>query len=183
MAPTSTFEFLPLGAIIQSFFLPTKKGPVNIVQGFPTTALYQAYNAPFFGETIGRVANRIEKATIKSLNGKSYQLAGNDRGNSLHGGAVGWGKKIWEGPTNLGAKTLDLGSDGGGKVEGQSIKFTLKSEDGDEGYPGTVLASVIYTTGTQKNEQGKDVQVLEMEYEVELLDGAEETVVNLTNHS
>ncbi|RFU26618.1 hypothetical protein B7463_g9714, partial [Scytalidium lignicola] len=183
MAPTSTFEFLPLGAIIQSFRLPTKKGPVNIVQGFPTTALYQAYNSPFFGETIGRVANRIDKGLIKSLNGKSYQLAVNDKGNALHGGKVGWGKKIWEGPTRLGSKTIDLGAEGGGKVDGETIKFTLRSEDGDEGFPGTVLANVIYTTGTQKNEQGKNVQVLEIEYEVELLDGAEETVVNMTNHS
>ncbi|KAH8819435.1 putative bifunctional protein gal10 [Xylogone sp. PMI_703] len=183
MAPISSFEFLPLGAIIQSFLLPTKKGPINIVQGFPNTALYKAHNSPFFGETIGRVANRIDKGLIKSLNGKSYQLGQNDNGNALHGGEVGWGKKTWEGPTPLGSKTVDLGAEAGGKIHGERIKFTLKSEDGDEGYPGTVLASVIYTTATQKNEQGKNVRVLEMEYEVELLDGAEETVVNMTNHS
>ena len=67
---------------------------------------------------------------------------------------------------------------------GESVKFTLKSEHGDEGYPGTVEASVLYTAGTQKTAEGKEVRVLAIEYEVQLVgDEVEETAVNVTNHS
>lgn len=76
------FQFLPLGAIIQSIDV----NGINIVQGFPTQELYQKYNSPYFGETIGRVANRIKNGKIDSLNGKSYSLAVNNGPNSLHGG-------------------------------------------------------------------------------------------------
>ncbi len=63
------------------------------------------------------------------------------------------------------------------------MEFRLRSEDGDEGYPGTVDVSVVYTAGTQK-ENEKEVRVLGMEYEVKLVgDEVEETVVNVTNHS
>ncbi len=66
---------------------------------------------------------------------------------------------------------------------GESVEFRLRSEDGDEGYPGTVDVSVVYTAETQK-ENGKEVRVLGMEYEVKLVgDEVEETVVNVTNHS
>lgn len=173
----AAFEFLPLGAIIKTFLV----GDTNIVQSFPTQQDYLDYNAPFFGETIGRVANRISGAKINELNGKSYSLAQNNGPNSLHGGVKGWGKRIWEGPAPVGVRKIDgLERDLDG---GESVVFKLRSEDGDEGYPGTVEATVTYTAGTQKSENGKDVNVLAMEYQVELLDGADETVVNMTNHS
>lgn len=175
------FQFLPLGAIIQSILI----GKTNIVQGFPTQALYESHNAPFFGETIGRVANRISNAKINNLNnGKSYSLAANNGVNSLHGGVKGWGKRIWQGPTPVGLREIP-GLQEEGKLEGgESVKFTLRSEDGDEGYPGTVEASVVYTAGTQKSAEGKEVKVLGIEYEVQLVgDEVEETAVNVTNHS
>jgi aldose 1-epimerase len=175
---SADFEFLPLGAIIQSFLV----GKINIVQGFPTQALYQSHNTPYFGETIGRVANRIKRGEIKSLNGKSYSLATNNGPNALHGGVAGWGKKIWNGPKPIGLRSIP-GLEGGKFEGGESVKFTLRSEDGDEGYPGTVEASVIYTTGTQTTQDGKEVRVLGIEYEAELVGGAEETVISMTNHS
>lgn len=154
------------------------------MQGFPTQALYQSHNSPFFGETIGRVANRTSNAKINSLNGKSYALTANDGVNSLHGGSDGWGKRIWQGPTPVGVRDIP-GLQEGGKVEGgESVKFTLKSGDGDEGFPGTVETSVVYTAGTQKSAEGKEVKVLGIEYEVQLVgDEVEETVANVTNHS
>jgi len=179
-SPSSTapFQFLPLGAIIQTFLV----GKTNIVQSFPTQALYVSHNAPFFGETIGRVANRVSGAKIKFLNGKSYDLAANDGVNSLHGGVKGWGKRVWDGPTPVGIR--EISGLQGGKIEGgESVKFSLRSEDGDEGYPGTVDATVVYTAGTQKTADGREAKVLGIEYQVELIDGAEETVVNVTNHS
>ncbi|KAH8888466.1 galactose mutarotase-like protein [Thozetella sp. PMI_491] len=172
-APVS---FLPLGAIIQSINV----GGINIVQGFPEQEQYQKYNDPYFGETIGRIANRTKGAKIDSLNGgKTYALAANDGPNNLHGGNVGWGKKIWDGPKPIGIRAVPGIDDLDG---GESVKFSLVSPDGDEGFPGKVETSVIYTVGTQKQD-GKEVLVLAYEYEAELVDGADETVINMTNHS
>lgn len=169
------FTFLPLGAVIQTF----KVNGINIVQGFPTQDQYAKYNSPYFGETVGRVANRLKGAQLDSLNGKTYTLAANDAPNSLHGGVVGWGKRVWEGPTPVGIRDVP-GVDG--LQGGESVAFTLTSEDGDQGYPGTVEATVVYTTGTQTVD-GKEAVVLGIDYEVKLVDGADETAVNLTNHS
>ena len=168
--------FLPMGAIIQALNV----GGTNIVQGFPEQSQYETHNSPYFGETIGRVANRIKGAKLESVNGgQSYSLAANDRGNNLHGGKVGWGKKIWEGPTPVGIKTVP----GLGELEGgESVKFSIVSPDGDEGFPGEVGASVVYTVGKQQQD-GSEAVVLSMEYEAELVGGADETVINLTNHS
>ncbi|KAB5518118.1 galactose mutarotase-like domain-containing protein [Coniochaeta sp. 2T2.1] len=172
----SEISFLPLGAIIQSL----RVGDVDIVQGFPSQSLYESHNDPYFGETIGRVANRISNAKLNSLNGgKSYALAANNAPNSLHGGVVGWGKKIWDGPKPVGVKQIP-GVDG--LEGGESVKFTLTSPNGDEGFPGTVEASVVYTAGKQ-TQDGKEVVVLGIEYEAELTGGADETVINMTNHS
>ncbi|ESZ96155.1 putative Bifunctional protein gal10 [Sclerotinia borealis F-4128] len=176
------FEFLPLGAIIQTFLVPTKDKSLNIVQSFPTAELYQKHNQPFFGETIGRVANRISNAKINSLNEKSYDLAQNNGGNALHGGVKGWGKRIWQGPKLVGVREI-AGVEG--LEGGESVEFRLRDEDGEEGYPGTLDVSVVYTTGKERV-GGKEIRVLGMEYEVRLVDdgkGVEETVVNVTNHS
>jgi len=175
MASSAPNEFLPLGAIIQSF----RVGKTNIVQNFPTQELYTTHNGPYFGETIGRVANRIADGKF-SLNNKTYTLVQNNGVNSLHGGTVGWGKRVWNGPTPVGVRDIPGVQ---GLQGGESVKFELRSEDGDEGYPGTVDVSVIYTSGTV-NEGGKDANVLSLEYEVRLVgDEVEQTVVNVTNHS
>jgi aldose 1-epimerase len=174
----AVFQFLSLGAIIQTFLV----GKTNIVQNFPKQSLYKSHNDPYFGETIGRVANRIKAGKIDSLNGKSYSLAVNNEPSHLHGGVVGWGKRIWDGPKPIGVKSIPALP--GGQFEGgESVMFKLTSEDGDEGYPGTVEATVTYTAGTQRTGNGKEVRVLGIEYQAELVGGAEETVINMTNHS
>ncbi|RKF56773.1 Bifunctional protein GAL10 [Erysiphe neolycopersici] len=173
-------EFISLGAIIKSFHV----GKTNVVLGFSSQDLYITHNSPHFGENIGRVANRIANAQINSLNQKSYPLAKNDGVNSLHGGVVGWGKKIWDGPTPVGKRetgVLPLLQD-----SSECVVFKLRSKDGDEGYPGSVEAQVFYTTGKQY-ENGKEINLLIMEYEVFFSEDdtseIEETVVNMTNHS
>lgn len=172
----ASVSFLPLGAIIQEINI---KG-INIVQGFPTQDQYVSHNSPYFGETIGRVANRVKNAQIDSLNGgKSYPLAKNNGPNNLHGGILGWGKRVWDGPKSLGIRSIP-GIEG--LEGGESVEFSLIDPDGTEGFPGTVKATVVYTTGMQKVD-GKEVLVLGMEYEAELVDGADETVINMTNHS
>ncbi|KAM4056565.1 aldose 1-epimerase domain-containing protein [Hirsutella rhossiliensis] len=171
------FTFLPLGAIIQSIRI---KG-TNIVLGFATQDQYAEHNTPYFGETIGRVANRIKDARIDSLNGTSYSLAANNGPNCLHGGNVGWGKRIWTGPVPVGTAAPTIpGVDG--FTRGKSVAYSLVSQHGDEGFPGTVEAKVIYTAGTQ-DVDGREAIVLGIEYEAGLVGGADETVINMTNHS
>lgn len=165
-SPLASIKFLPLGAIIQSIAINGKE----IVQGFPTTDDYIQHNGPYFGETIGRVANRISNARIENLNGRSYQLVANNGPNSLHGGPRGWGKQVWKGE-NVTRNGRD------------AVLFTYTSPDGDEGFPGTVAVSVWYTPYEEKSASGTTVTVLEIEYEAELLDGdVEETVISMTNH-
>ncbi|OAA56058.1 Aldose 1-epimerase, subgroup [Cordyceps fumosorosea ARSEF 2679] len=177
MATDATFSFLPLGAIIQTFNV----NGINIVQGFPTQELYVKHNSPYFGETIGRVANRIKGARLDSVNGRAWPLAANNSGNTLHGGNVGWGKRIWQGPTPVGVRQIP-GVDG--LQGGESVQFTLVSADGDEGFPGALAVSVVYTAGTQPLADGREATVLGIEYEARLVgDGADETVINMTNHS
>ena len=158
--------FLPLGAIIQEFLVNGQ----NIVLGFPTAELYQQHNSHYFGETIGRIANRVSNAKIDKLNGKSYPLAANNGPNSLHGGNVGWGKKEFEGPFDV----LRNGKD--------ATLFKYLSPDGEEGYPGIVQVRIWYV---QEREEVKGVQqeVLSIEYEAELVgDEVDETAINMTGH-
>lgn len=162
----TNFQFLPQGGIIQEF----KIAGHNIVLGFPSAESYQTEHNPFFGETIGRVANRVSGAKINDLNGKSYSLAQNNGPNSLHGGAKGWGKRNFEGPTPMNRN---------GK---EAVMFKYLSKDGEEGYPGTVELKLWYTPTTEKQD-GKDVTSLEVEYEVQMVgDEVEETAVAVTNH-
>lgn len=125
------------GAIITELHVPDAKGELaDVVQGFDSLADYVKQN-PYFGATIGRVANRIKNAEFE-LAGKTYKLAANDAPNALHGGAKGWDKVVWKGE----AKETD---------QGPQIVFTYTSPDGEEGYPGTVHATTIYTL-THQNE-------------------------------
>ncbi|KAK5396722.1 hypothetical protein LTR06_011583, partial [Exophiala xenobiotica] len=116
MSSESNFSFLPQGAIIQEF----KVAGHNIVLGFSRPEPYA--ESPFYGETIGRVANRIKNAEF-NLNGKTYKLAANNAPNSLHGGSKGWGKKQFDGPKPVNRR---------GK---EAVLFTYVSPDGEEGYP------------------------------------------------
>lgn len=166
-SPGNAVTVLKQGALIQAFTI----GGQNIVQTFPTADLYKTHNdAPYFSETIGRYANRIQGAKIENLNGRSYSLAANDGPNCLHGGAVGWGKKDFQGPEEV-------------TRNGKKAHFyKLISQDGDENFPGTVELRMWYSVEPVEG-KGKDSIALEAEYEVELVGSeVEETVVATTNH-
>ena len=109
---------------------------------------------PYFGATVGRVANRIGKARF-TLDGVNYNLAKNVGDNTLHGGFRGWNSKIWE--TN---------------TVNNSVVMTLLSEDGDEGFPGAVIASIKF----KLNDDG------ELSIEMKAF-STKATPINLTNHS
>ncbi|KAL4919101.1 galactose mutarotase-like domain-containing protein [Aspergillus aurantiobrunneus] len=167
MGDHTTVKFSNLAAIIQEFNVDGQ----NIVQGFTKKEYYEKHNGPWFGATIGRVANRIKSGVIDSLNGREYKLETNNPPNALHGGSRGFGRLEFEGPTLV-------------KRDGKdSLLYTYLSPDGDQGYPGTVELRVYYTVN-EEVEGELPRSILNIEYEAELVgDEVDETVINITNHS
>lgn len=146
------------GAIITEFHVPDKAGKhADIVLGFDTLNGYVEGN-PYFGATVGRVANRIKNAQFQ-LEGKQYKLAANNKPHHLHGGDKGWDKVVWS-------------AEASETPEGPSVTFSYVSPDGEEGYPGTVTAKSTYTLTNQN------------ELKVEMTATADKTtLVNLAHHS
>lgn len=119
------------GAILTHFFVPDANGNIaDIVLGCDHLEDYINYS-PYFGATVGRFGNWIKNGQI-TINGKSYQLTQNDGKNQLHGGFYSFDKQIWD------AQTYDV-------ENGQALELTYISKDGEEGYPGTLTATVTYT--------------------------------------
>jgi aldose 1-epimerase len=146
------------GGIILSIRTPDRAHSLgDIVLGYDSLAGYMRAT-PYFGAIVGRYANRIARGKF-TLDGKTYTLAVNNGPNALHGGLRGFDKVVWE------AKPFQR--DGAAGVE-----LTHTSQDGDEGYPGTLTAHVTYTL-TNRNE-------LIVDY-VARADRA--TPVNLSQHS
>lgn len=144
------------GAILASLFVPDRNGNfADIVQGYDSIAEYINGNGPYMGAICGRYANRISHGKLV-LEGKEYQLAINNGPNHLHGGIVGFDKKVWD------------------VVNASQSKLILAylSKDGEENYPGNLKVQVTYTL-TEDDE-------LRIDY-VGTTDKT--TVVNLTNHS
>ncbi|MCX7824524.1 MAG: galactose mutarotase [Verrucomicrobiae bacterium] len=146
------------GATLTELRVPDRDGRLgDIVLGFDTLEGYLGKN-PYFGCTVGRYANRIAKGRF-TLDGRTYTLATNNGPNALHGGLKGFDKVIWQ------AEPVQA-------ANGVAVKFTYTSRDGEEGYPGNLTATVVYTL-TNQNE-------LKLEYTA-TTDKA--TPVNLTNHT
>ena len=117
------------GGIVTKLLVPDKNGqPVDIVLGFDTLAEYEV-NPPYLGAIIGRCGNRIAGGRF-SLDGVDYTVDCNEGGkNHLHGGYVGFDKKLWN----------------ASQTSEDSLILTLLSEDGDQGYPGNLIVGVTYT--------------------------------------
>ncbi|HJZ53599.1 MAG TPA: aldose epimerase family protein [Gemmataceae bacterium] len=125
------------GAIITELHVPDKNGkPADVVLGFDTLDGYLKGH-PFFGANAGRCANRIAKGKF-TLDGKEYTLATNNGPNHLHGGKVGFDKKMWKAAPFLG-------------TTGPGVKFDYQSKDMEEGYPGNLAVTISYTL-TDNNE-------------------------------
>lgn len=145
------------GGTITSWVSPDKSGnKSSIIIGFDSLSTYRQ-NPPYFGALVGRYGNRIGKAQF-TLNGTTYKLAANNGPNSLHGGIKGFDKVVWD-------ATIP---------DSTQPSLTLKyvSKDGEEGYPGNLDVTVVYTLS--------DEDGLKIEYTA-TTDKA--TPVNLTNHS
>jgi aldose 1-epimerase len=155
---TMRVRILTYGGILQTIEVPDRRGRLgNVTLGFDNLTDYVERN-PYFGCITGRYANRIANGRF-TLDGETYQLPINNDPNSLHGGAVGFDKHVW-------AATEIRNHDG----VGLRLRFT--SPAGDQGYPGTLRATVTYTL-TKDNG-------IRMDYRA-TTDAP--TVVNLTNHA
>jgi len=125
-------EVIPYGATVTSLVAPDREGRLtDVVLGFRDAGDYLAPH-PYFGAVAGRVAGRITGARFV-LNGELHELAVNDPPNHVHGGKVGFDRRVWT--------TASLTRADGNA----SLRLTYRSPDGEEGYPGTVEATVTYT--------------------------------------
>jgi aldose 1-epimerase len=146
------------GAILVSMKIPDRKGvPADVNLGFDTLEGYLSTH-PYFGAIIGRYANRIAKARF-TLAGVEYHLAPNNNGNTLHGGLKGFDKVVWK------AEPVK-------SAHGTGVKLTYLSKDMEEGFPGNLAVTVVYTL-TDANE-------LEIRYEATT---DKTTILNLSNHA
>lgn len=153
-----TCKVMAHGAAIAELQVPDREGKLaDVVLGYPLLTDYLKQDG-YMGATIGRVANRIAAARFL-LDGCIHQLSANDGVNHLHGGICGFDKVLW-----IAEPQADDTS--------ETLTFRYCSQDGEEGYPGTLSATVAYTL-TDDNE-------LIIQY------GAttdKPTPVNLTNHT
>jgi len=152
-----TARVMTHGAILTGLDVPDRSGKAgDVVLGFDSLQGYLAGH-PYFGATVGRVANRIGGARF-SLDGKDYKLAANNGPNTLHGGLQGFDKVVWKAEEVSGSA-------------GPAVKFTYLSKDGEEGFPGNLSVAVTYTLIADG---------IRLDYSA-TTDRA--TPINLTNHS
>lgn len=145
-----------LGATLVSFEMPDSSGEVaDVVLGFDDASGYESKGNQYFGCIAGRVANRLEGARFE-LDGARYALDTNDGPNTLHGGNVGFGQRLWN---------AEVG-------EGAEVTFRYVSPAGEEGFPGTLSVAVSYSL----SDEGE----LILQYEA-TTDAP--TLCNLTSHS
>jgi aldose 1-epimerase len=155
-----TVSIINYGATVTSIELPDRdKKTANVVLGFPTLDGYLGKD-PYFGCIVGRFANRIAKGKF-TLNGKSYTLAINDGPNHMHGGLKSFSDAVWS------ARPAAPSADG----KSAGLELMYESRDGEEGYPGDVKTTVVYTL-TDANELRIDYRAV----------SDKPTIINLTSH-
>jgi aldose 1-epimerase len=151
-------RLITFGATVTELWMPDRQGTLaDVVLGLDNLSQYET-QSPYMGCTVGRVAFRIAGGRFV-LDGKSYQLSMTERGQHLHGGPKGFSHVVWQ------AEPLPAGGWPG-------VTFTHRSPDGDQGYPGTMDLSVVYTL-TDDNE-------LRIDYAAK---ADQATPINLTHHS
>jgi aldose 1-epimerase len=156
-------KIINYGAIITSIEMPDKNGKAeNIVCGFEKLETYLSNeylgSYPYFGAIIGRFSNRIAKGHLE-IEGKVYQMAINNGPNHLHGGKIGFDRRLFN------TETFQTENQAG-------VKLTYFSPDLEENYPGNLKVTCIYSLS--------NLNELDIEYYAET---DKTTVVNLTNHT
>ena len=152
-------RIMTLGATLQALNAPDRSGHVaDVTLGYDDARSYVEH-PNYWGQTIGRYANRIAGGRF-TLDGKTYQLPLNDKTNSLHGGTVGLDKRVWQ--------IVEVSDKGGvAKVALQTV-----SPAGDQGYPGNLTVTTTYTL----DDRGS--LTIDMDASTDA-----PTIVNLTNHA
>src|SRR6185437_9389229 len=151
-------RILNYGGIVVSLTMPDRDGKLgDVVLGFDNFAPYQS-NSPYFGALIGRYGNRIANGKFM-LDQKTYTLAQNNGPNNLHGGPVGFDKVIWD------VKPIHTKA-------GPALKLHYLSKDGDQGFPGNLDVTAVYTL--------TDDDSLRLDYTAKT---DKPTICNLTQHS
>lgn len=151
-------SLMDLGASIVRIITPDREGQLaDVTFGFDHAQGYLDY--PFYvGSVVGRYANRIALGRF-SLDGENFELATNNKVNHLHGGKLGFNKRVWQARQELSSNQA-------------TVTFTYQSADGEEGYPGQLDAQVSYTLD--------DDNRLTINYSAET---SKATHVNLTQHA
>ena len=143
------------GARIVSIMVPDKNGDMtDVVLGFDNIEDYIQIPTDF-GATIGRYANRIGQGKI-TIDGQEIQLPQNNYGHCLHGGPTGWQNQVFK----------------ANQKDNKTIVLTVESPDGDNNFPGNVVANVTYTL--------TDDNAIDIKYDATT---DKKTVINMTNHS
>lgn len=151
--PYAQVDVSPFGATLVAVRLPDRNGVwEDVALGFDTAAEYLERGG-CHGATIGRYAGRIANGRFV-LNGKTVQVAQNRGDHMIHGGTVGFHRRLWEVC----------------RAEDNCLELKLVSEDGDQGFPGTMTVWATFTL---------DKDLLTLEFRV-LSDA--DTPYNLTNH-
>lgn len=145
------------GGRIVSIMVPDRAGKMqDVVLGFDSVqAYFPENNLSDFGAAIGRYANRIGHGIIV-VDGDTIKLPTNNFGHTLHGGPQGWQYKVY------GVK----------EATDSTLRLTMASPDGDNGFPGNVNAEVTYRLLADNS--------LDISYSATT---DKKTPVNLTNHS
>ncbi len=155
---TLTARIIAWGAALRSLDVPDRDGRhADVVLGYADLASYLG-KSNYFGASVGRYANRIRGGRF-TLDGRDYTLARNDGPNTLHGGTEGFDRRLWSIEAVEGGAT-------------PSVTLRYVSPDGEEGFPGTLTATVTYTLSA--------ADTLRIEYRATT---DRPTLVNLTNHS
>ena len=154
----SSARIIDYGAIVTNLFVPDKNGKLgDVVLGFDDVQKYQEIG-PYIGCIAGRYANRIANGMF-TIDGTTYAVSLNQGMNCLHGGFKGLSKRMWFG---------DMGM----TPDGPAVRFTILDNDGQEGFPGNLNVTVIYTL-TNDN-------TLKVQYYATT---DKPTPINLTHHS
>lgn len=152
-------DIITYGGIMQKLLVPDKNGKLaDVVLGYDNLDGYLSKGDPYFGALIGRYGNRIGGAKF-TLEGQTYTLAKNNNGNTLHGGLKGFDKVVWTARPSV-------------TPHGPQLVLAYVSKDGEEGFPGNLEVTAIYTL--------TDDNAIKLEFTAKT---DKPTVVNLTDHS
>lgn len=151
-------KLINYGAAIVQIDVPDRNGvKENVTFGYDSFGGYEKGDL-YFGKVVGQYANRIAKGKL-TIDSVEYSLSLNNGPNTLHGGNTGWHSRVWDAQV---LKNTDF----------PAVRFTYNKPDMEEGYPGNVVAEVVYTW-TDDNE-------IIMDYKVTT---DRKTVLNITNHA